>query len=210
MRPIREVTANALRGTTMLIQSHTARIILPMNIKGLAHALQNRTILLLISSLTVISVAMTTKSTPTVHATDTQTSVTCHKKQIENAITGSLIDKKVTVTALTHTVPTQQTALLTRRSTGINAYVHTTNVRRLIAIIALRGSNGPIPMDHVTHHIRSPLPESEKTAATCDLNNLRGTMNSSIMPQHANRGTAEGRKDTYHKPNRKGWRNHLR
>ena len=77
---MREVIANALLGTTMLIHSHTARIIPPTDIKGLAHAQQNPIILLLISLLTAISVAMTTKRTPTVHVTDIQTSAIRHQK----------------------------------------------------------------------------------------------------------------------------------
>jgi hypothetical protein len=106
---MREVIANALRGTMMPIHSHTARIIPPTDIKGLAHALQNRIILLLISLLTAISVAMTTKSTPTVHATDIQTSAIRHKKPIEDAITRNRASKKAIVTVPMHIVPTRQT-----------------------------------------------------------------------------------------------------
>jgi hypothetical protein len=109
MRLMREAIANTLRGTMMLIHSHTARIIPPMDIKGLAHARQNRIILLLISLYTAISVATAMKQTPTVHVTDTQTSAIHHKKPIEDAITKNQDNKQATATALlriAQTLPT--------------------------------------------------------------------------------------------------------
>jgi hypothetical protein len=107
---MREAIANALRGTTMLIHSHTARIIPPTDIKSLAHALQNRITLLLISLHIAISVATATKQTPTVHITDIQTSAIRHKKPIEDAITRNQDHKKATAMELLRIVHTLQTA----------------------------------------------------------------------------------------------------
>jgi hypothetical protein len=107
---MREAITNTLRGITMLIHSHTARIIPPTDIKGLAHALLNQIILLLISLHTAISVATATKQTPTVHITDIQTSAIRHKKPIEDAITRHQDTKKATATELLRIVQTLQTA----------------------------------------------------------------------------------------------------
>src|SRR5436305_7466071 len=82
-RFMREARANAPRSTKTLIHSHAARTIPPTDIKGLAHALHNRIIPLLIDLHTAISVAMATKRTPTVHVTDIQTSTRGHTKPIE-------------------------------------------------------------------------------------------------------------------------------
>jgi len=103
---MREAIANALHSTTMQAHSHTARIIPLTDIKGLAHAHQNRIILLLISLPTAISVAMATKKTPTMPVTGTQTSAIGRKKEIEDTIIRNRDDKKTTTMVLIRTVRT--------------------------------------------------------------------------------------------------------
>jgi hypothetical protein len=107
---MREAKANALRSTKTLIRNHTARIIPPTDIKGLAHALHNQIILLLIDLHTEISAAMAMKRTPTVHVTAIQTSATRHKKPIEDTITRNLASMKTIATELIHIVRILQTA----------------------------------------------------------------------------------------------------
>jgi hypothetical protein len=109
MHSRREVITNALRSTTMHTRSLAVRTIPPTAIKGLARALPNRTILLLIGLHTAISVAMATKKTPTVHATTIPTSATGHKMEIEDAIIRNRGDKKAIATMLIRTVLTLQT-----------------------------------------------------------------------------------------------------
>jgi hypothetical protein len=107
---MREARANALRDTKTLKHRHTARIIPPMDIKGLTRAQHNRISPLLIDLHTAISVAMATKRTPIVHVMDTQTSATHHKKPIEDAITKNGASKRATATVLIRIVRTLQIA----------------------------------------------------------------------------------------------------
>jgi hypothetical protein len=100
---MREAIANALRGTTRPITSHTARIIPLTDIRGLAHALHKQIILLLISLHTAISVATAMKKTPTVHAMAIPTSAIRHKKPIEDAIIRNRDSEKATATELIRT-----------------------------------------------------------------------------------------------------------
>src|SRR5579859_6899318 len=180
MHLMREVTANALRSTT----SHTARIIPPTDIKGLAHTIQTRIALSLISLHVAISVAMATKKTPTALVTTTiQTSAIGHKREIADAITRNRDDKKATATILLRIGLARQTArTMGWRTAEINAHVPLINVRPHIAIIALRDANGHISMNRAIGPIRTHLTDSEKTETTSNPNNSRVTMNSLITP----------------------------
>lgn len=206
MHFMREAIANTFRSTTMLIRSHTARIIPPTDIKGLAQAHQNRIILLLIDLRTAISVATATKKTPTVHVMTIQISAIGHKKAIEDAITRNRDDKKVTPTVLIRIVQTLQTTrTMEWRTTGINARVPLINVRPLIAIIALRDTNAHVSMNRAIHPIPPHLADSKKTETTSNPNNSRVTMNSLITSPRTHRGTTGGRKNAHRTLHRKGW-----
>ena len=207
MHFMREAIANALRDTRMPIHSHVARIIPQTDIKGLAHALPNQIMPLLISLHTAISVAMAMKKTPTGHITDIQTSAIDHKMEIEDAIIRNR-DKKTVVMELIRIARTRQTVwTMGQRTTGINVHIPITNVRSPITIIASRDASGHILMNRAIHPIRPRLADKEKIEVNSNPNNSRVTTNSLVAPLRATPETAGGRKSTSHKLKPKGWKN---